>query len=151
MSGTFLWSNVYFTFIISCWFSVWVFYQLLKVGYWNTLLLVYCSLCHLSCCCLVTRSCPILGDPMGCSTPGLAVFHYLLEFAQTHVHWIAVALQLLHPLSPPSPPALIFPTIGVFSNESALNKQERERERAPWLHFLYVFFFPLGLPCANWA
>jgi len=46
---------------------------------------------------------------------------------------------------------IIFPTIGVFSNESALSKQERERERALWLLFLYVFFFPLGLPCANWA
>ena len=106
MSGTFLWSNVYFTLIISCWFSLWVFYQLLKVGYWNILLLVYCSLCLLSGCCLVTRSCPILGDPMGCSTPGLAVLHYLLEFAQTHVRWVGVALQLSHPLSPPSPPAL---------------------------------------------
>ena len=24
---------------------------------------------------------------MGCSTPGFPVFHYLLKFAQTHVHW----------------------------------------------------------------
>jgi len=27
-----------------------------------------------------------LCDPMDCSTPGFPVFHYLLEFAQTHVH-----------------------------------------------------------------
>ena len=25
--------------------------------------------------------------PMDCSTPGFPVFHYLLEFAQTHIHW----------------------------------------------------------------
>ena len=27
-----------------------------------------------------------LGDPMDCSMPGSSVLHYLLEFAQTHVH-----------------------------------------------------------------
>ena len=30
----------------------------------------------------VARSSPTLGYPMGCSTPGLPVFHYLPEFAQ---------------------------------------------------------------------
>ena len=35
----------------------------------------------------VTQSCPTLGDPMNCSTPGLPVHHQLLEFTQTHVHW----------------------------------------------------------------
>ena len=25
-------------------------------------------------------------DPMNCSTPGFPILHYLLEFAQTHVH-----------------------------------------------------------------
>ena len=34
----------------------------------------------------VIQSCPTLWDPMDCSTPGLLVLHYLLEFAQTHVH-----------------------------------------------------------------
>ena len=32
------------------------------------------------------QSCPTLGDPMDCSTPGLLVHHQLLEFTQTHVH-----------------------------------------------------------------
>ena len=36
---------------------------------------------------------------MGCSTPGLSVLHNLLEFAQTHVHWISDAIQPSHPLS----------------------------------------------------
>ena len=59
-----------------------------------------------------------LCDPMNCSTPGFPVFHSLLELAQTHVHWIADAIQPSHPLSSPSPPA--FPSIRVFSNELVL-------------------------------
>ena len=39
-------------------------------------------------------------------TPGFPVLHYLLEFSQTHVHWVDDAIQLCHPLSSPSPPAL---------------------------------------------
>ena len=42
---------------------------------------------------------------MDCSTPGLPVYHQLLELAQTHVHWVSDAIQLSHPLSSPSPPA----------------------------------------------
>ena len=33
----------------------------------------------------VAQSCPILCDPMDCSTPGLPVHHQLPEFTQTHV------------------------------------------------------------------
>ena len=57
---------------------------------------------------------------MNGSMPGFPVLHYLLEFAQTHVHLVDDAIQLSHPLSPPSPPASIFPSIKVFSKESAL-------------------------------
>ena len=46
-----------------------------------------------------------LCDPMNCSMPGLPVHHQLLEFTQTHVHWVSDAIQPFHPLSPPSPPA----------------------------------------------
>ena len=38
--------------------------------------------------------------PMDCSTPDLPVFHYLLEFAQVHVHCISDAIQPSHPLMP---------------------------------------------------
>ena len=82
------------------------------------------------CCCYsVTKLCPILHDPMDCSTPGFPVLHYLPEFSQTHVHWIGDAIQPSHPLLSPSPPTFnsfdsynsnIFPSIRVFSNESAL-------------------------------
>ena len=53
----------------------------------------------------VTQSCLTLCHPMDHSTPGLPVCHQLLEFAQTHVHWVGGAIQPCHPLSSPSPPA----------------------------------------------
>ena len=57
---------------------------------------------------------------MNHSTPGLPVHHQLPEFTQTHVHWVGDAIHhliLCHPLLLlPS----IFPSIRVFSNESAL-------------------------------
>ena len=40
---------------------------------------------HSCYCCSVSRSCPILHEPMDCSTPGFPVLHHLPEFAQTHV------------------------------------------------------------------
>ena len=70
----------------------------------------------------VAQSCLTLCDPIDCSTPGLPVHHQLLEFTQTHVHRVSVAIQTSHLLSSPSPPASgIFPSIRVFSNESALH------------------------------
>ena len=53
----------------------------------------------------VTQSCLNLCDPMDCSSPGLPVYHQLLEFTQTHVHQVSDAIQPSHPLSSPSPPA----------------------------------------------
>ena len=58
------------------------------------------------CCCSVTKSCLALWDPMDCNTPGFPVLHYLLEFAQIHVHRVGDAIQPSHPLLPPSPPSL---------------------------------------------
>ena len=62
------------------------------------------------CCCWssVAKLYPLLCDPMNCSTPGFPVLYYLLEFAQTRVHWVNDAIQPSHPLLPPSPPALNF-------------------------------------------
>ena len=53
----------------------------------------------------VTQSCPTLGNPMDCSTPGLSVHHQLPEFTQTHIHWVGDAIQPSHLLASPSPPA----------------------------------------------
>ena len=52
----------------------------------------------------VTQSCPTLCDSMDCTTPGLPVYHQLLEFTQTHIHWVSDAIQPPHPLLSPSPP-----------------------------------------------
>ena len=43
---------------------------------------------------------------MNDSTPGIPVHHQLLEFTQTHVHWVSDAIQPSHPLSSPSLPVL---------------------------------------------
>ena len=55
---------------------------------------------------LVAQSCLTPCNPMDCSMPGLPVHYQLPEFTQTHVHWVSDAIQLSHPLSSPSPPAL---------------------------------------------
>ena len=34
-----------------------------------------------------------LCDPMDCSMPGSPVLHYLLEFAQVHVHWVSFSIS----------------------------------------------------------
>ena len=67
------------------------------------------------------QSCPTLCDPMDCSTPGLPVPHQLLEFTQTLAHWVGDDIQPSHPLSSLLLPPSIFPSIRVFSNDSALH------------------------------
>ena len=69
----------------------------------------------------VAQSCPTLCDPMDSSTSGLSAHHQLLEFTQTHVHQVGDAIHPSHPLSSPSPRPSIFPSIRVFSSESALH------------------------------
>ena len=66
--------------------------------------------CH---CCSAAQLYLILCNPMDCSTPCFSVFHYLPEFAQTHVHWVDDAIQPSHPLLPPSPP-----TFNLSQNQS---------------------------------
>ena len=69
----------------------------------------------------VTQSCLTLCDPMGHSTPGLPVHHQLLEFTQTHRHWVSNAFQPSHPLSSPLLLTSIFPSIRLSCNKSALH------------------------------
>ena len=57
---------------------------------------------------------------MNCSMPGLRVHHQLLEFTQTHIHWVGDAIQSSHLLSSLLLLAPIPPSIRVFSNESTL-------------------------------
>ena len=57
---------------------------------------------------------------MGCSPPGFPVHHQVPECAQTHVHRVGDAIQPSHLCCPLLLPPSIFPSIRVFSNESAL-------------------------------
>ena len=83
----------------------------------------------------VAQSCLTLCNPMDCSTPGLPVHHQLLEFTQTHVHWVGDAIQPSYPSLPslrtslrrglPCHPLLFLPpippSIRFFSNKSTLH------------------------------
>ena len=68
-----------------------------------------------NCCCLVAKSCLTLCSPMDYSTPSFPVLHYLLSYAQTHVHWVGDHFS--------SCPQSFFPSIRVFSNETALSSR----------------------------
>ena len=60
------------------------------------------------------QSCLTLCHPMDCSTTALPVNHQFPEFTQTHIHCIGDAIQLFHPLGPPSPPAFNLSQLGSF-------------------------------------
>ena len=104
---------------------------------------VYC--CYRS----VGKSCPAFCDPMDCSTPGFPVLHYLLEFAQTHVHWIRDAIQPSHPLSPPFPLVLnlsqhqgLFQRVGSSHQVAKVLELQHEHQSFQWN---LQGWFPLGL------
>ena len=66
---------------------------------------------------------------MDCSKLDFPVLHYLLEFAQTHVHWVSDAIQSSHPLSSPSPLALsFFQHQGLFQWVSSLHQMAKGLE-----------------------
>ena len=82
-----------------------------------------------ACVCSVTKSCPTLSDPMDCSMPGFPVLHYLLEFAQTHVHWISDAIQPSPLLLPSFPTALsLSQHQGLFQWVSSLHQVDKVLE-----------------------
>ena len=104
----------------------------------------------LSCCCSVAQSCLTLCDPMDCSTLGFPVFHYLPEFAQTHVHWVYDAIQTSsHPLSLPLLLPSVFPSIRIFSS---CGQRIGASNLASVLPLNIQGLFPLGLtgliPCS---
>ena len=71
----------------------------------------------------VTQSCWTLCDTMDYSTPLLPVYHQLLEFTQTHVHWLSnVINHLILSCSQLLLPS-VFPSIRIFSNKSVLWNQ----------------------------
>ena len=86
-----------------------------KVSFCKTLLLSDQSYLINSQFSSVTQSCPTLCNPMECSMLGFPVHHQLPEFAQTHVHRLADAIQPSYPLPSPSPLAFnLFQHQGLF-------------------------------------
>ena len=91
------------------------------------------------CCgCSVAHSCLTLWDPMDYSTPSFPVLHYLLEFAQTHVHWVGDAIQPSHPLSSLSLPAFnLSQHQGLFqwvsSSHQVAKVLERQHQSFQWI------------------
>ena len=90
------------------------------------------------CCCSFSQSCPTLHDPLDCSMPGLPVPHYLLEFAQVHVHCVGDAVQpfqriLWCPL-PLLPSA--FPASGAFpmkSQKTKIQELQLQHQTFQWI------------------
>ena len=91
-------------------------------------------------CCSVAESCLTLCESMDCSTPGFPVLHYLLELAQTHVHWVDDAIQSSHPLSSPSPPAFnlsqhqgLFQWVGSLHQVAKVLKLQLQHQSFQWI------------------
>ena len=57
---------------------------------------------------------------MDCNKPGFLVFHYLLECALIHVHWISDVSKYFIFCCPVFLLPSIFPSIRIFSNELAV-------------------------------
>ena len=129
------------------------FFSLCPMHHWQYFLFAKPGNSGNCCCCSATKQ---LFATLDFSTPGLPglsclslpILAYLLEFAKTHVHQVNDAIQLSHPQSPPSPPALNPSQHKVLSNEIAL--------RIGWPKYWSFIFssvlpiniqssFPLGL------
>ena len=102
----------------------------------------------LFCFCSITQSCLTLCDPMNCSMPGFPVLYHLLEFAQTHAHWVDDAIQPSHPLSSPSPPAFnlsqhqgLFQWVGSSHQVAKVLELKLQHQSFQWIQC----WFPLGL------
>ena len=68
----------------------------------------------------VTQSCLTLCDPMDCSMPGFPVLHYILELAQLMSIESVMSSNCLVLCRPLLLLPSVFPSIRVFSNNSAL-------------------------------
>ena len=97
------------------------------------------------CCCLVTKLCPTLFDPMDCNMLGSTVLHYLLEFAQIHVHWVGNAIWPSHPLPPPAFAFNISQQHGLFQWVDSASGGWSIGASASVLPMNVQSWFPLGL------
>ena len=63
-----------------------------------------------------------------CRMPGFPVLHGLMEFAQTHIHWVGDAIQPFLPLLPPSPAFNSSQSQGLFQWVSSSRQVAKELE-----------------------
>ena len=74
------------------------------------------------------------------ASQGFTVLHHLLEFAQTHIHWVDDAIQPFHPLLPPSPPTFnlsqhqgLFQWAGSSSQVARVLEFQLQRQSFQWI------------------
>ena len=94
----------------------------------------------------VAQPCPILSHLTDCSTPGFPRHHQLADPAQ-NVRHVGDAIQPSHPLSSPSPPPTIFPSIRVFFNEQFFTPGGQSIGASASASVLLMniqYWFPLG-------
>ena len=104
----------------------------------------------------VTQSCLTLCDTMNHSMPGLPVHHQLPESTQTHVHGVSDAIQLSHPLSSPSPPALnlsqhqgLFKWVSSLHHMAKVLKFQLQHQSYQWTPRTDLLYDGLvGSPCS---
>ena len=96
--------------------------------------------------------------PTDRNTPGFPVLYCLLEFAQTHVHWVGDAIQPSHPLSSPSLPALSLPQHqGLFqwvgSSHQVARISELQLFSVVYFHFdfLLLSLLSVGVKSKKWS
>ena len=96
-----------------------------------------------------SRHCVPLCNPMDCSMLGIPVIQYLLEFSQTHVHWVHDAVQPSHPLSSPPPALNLSQHQGLFQWLSCSLHLVAKVLELQFQHQSFQFqgWFPLGLTC----
>ena len=85
---------------------------------------------------------------LDCSMPDFAVFHYLPEGAQIHVHWVNDSIQQSHTLLPPSPLVLsIFQHLDLFQGVGSLHQVAKLLVSvSTWVLPMNIQgWFPLGL------
>ena len=106
----------------------------------NTCLKYYC------CCCWVIKSCLTLWDSMNCSTPGLSVYHQLLELAPAHVRESVIPSNHLISVALFSSYSQTFPASGSFPKSQLFTLGgQRIGPSASVLPMNIHGWFPLGL------
>ena len=108
-----------------------------------------------SLCC--SCSCSVVSDslwPHGLQHIRLP-FHYVPELVQIHVCWVGDAIQLFHPLSPPSPVLNFSQHQGLFQWVSSLHKVAKVLEKLQLQHqsfqwilrVVFLWDWPVWAPC----